>query len=617
MTKQNVTAFVVGLAFFLAFGGFAVFLGQDTSWDTLNYHVYNPYAFLTDRIDIDLAPAQLQSYFSPVLDLPVYWLTQHLQPWLVGFWVGGFQGLNALMVFLIARQLLSTADTVPFWTPLFLASLGCLNASFVAQLGTAAGDSSSSPFVLLALYLACLWHETLTKGTTSLRPWAVWIGLLMGLAVGLKLTNAPFALAIVLVLAVLPIKPADKLRQISLYGLSALASLMLTSGWWFYQVWVKFGNPLFPQFNSIFKSDLASATSIIDTRWGPINALEALAWPLWMSLRPWRLHDGLLYNHLWLTTYLALLACLASYLWRRVRGLEKQTSPAWLVLFFVPASYVIWLKVFSIGRYMTVVEMLLPLLLLIGLKGFVWPKLSVILAFMLTVFSLVLSLKHSNFGVRATWEAQSYSVSVPPIQQPTTATVLIAAGGAPISWLLPNFPSQTAVLRISGNFPRSEAYDRLMHQTVAARAGKVYAIIPIEVDWTVSRAAQLDTRLAASELMQWPVACELMNRLAHTMRRYRGINIYLGADDRCHATIGDEASAYSRSDHLSQSAQELSNVGFRLATETCRIYPASVGGLSMPFQFCEVKKMIPQLDHTKLTRLNSAELENINIYSKY
>ena len=593
MTSRNVTTFVIGLAFFLSFGGLAVFLGQDTSWDTLNYHVYNPYAFLTDRIDLDLAPAQLQSYFSPVLDLPVHWLSQHLQPWLVGFWVGGFQGLNALLVFLIARRLLSTGDTDPFWTPFFLASLGCLNASFVAQLGTAAGDSSSSPFVLLALYLACLWHAASAKGTASTRPWAVWIGLLMGLAVGLKLTNAPFALAIVFVLAVLPIKPADKLRQIALYGLSALASLMLTSGWWFYQVWVKFGNPLFPQFNSVFKSDLASTTSIIDTRWGPVNALEALAWPLWMSFRPWRLHDMLLYNHLWLMTYVVLLAWLASHLWQRRQRHVSATPHTLSAMIFIGASYVIWLKVFGIGRYMIAIEVLLPLLLMLGLQRILWPRPAFVLAFMLSLFSLLLGLKQSNFGVRAAWAARSYTVTVPPIEKPASATVLIAAGGTPISWLLPHFPSQTAVLRISGNFPRSEAYDRLVHQTVAARAGKVYAIISVEVDWTATRAAQLDNRLAASELLQWPIACEMIARLAHTMDRYRGINIHLGNDGRCHSQTVTRATTHHQSDQLSQSAQELSQIGFQLAPETCHLYPAFVGGLPVPFQFCEIKKANP------------------------
>lgn len=593
MNRSSPTVFTVATSFFLLFGTFAVFLGQDTSWDTLNYHVYNPYAFLTGRISLDLAPAQLQSYFSPVIDLPVYWLTRHVQPWLVGFWVGGFQGLNAFLVFLIARVLLSNEHSTPLWTPLLLAALGCLNASFVAQLGTAVGDSSSSPFVLLALYLACLWHTALSQRHAPSPLWAGWIGLLMGLAVGLKLTNAPFGLAMVMVLAVLPTSPADKVRQIFLYGLSALSSFALTSGWWFYQVWIQFGNPLFPQFNSLFKSDLAEATSVIDTRWGPVNTLEALAWPFWMSLRPWRIHDVLLYNPLWVIAYLVGLTWLASHLWQRRQGLAKVATPTLLVLVFVATSYAVWLKVFSIGRYMTVVEILLPLLLLLGLKGIIWPKPSLILAFMLSFLSLILSLEYSNVGVRAAWAAQSYSVTVPPIQNPASATILIAAGGEPVSWLLPHFPSQTAVLRISGNFPRSSAYDHLVRQTVSARAGKVYAILPTDVDGITARASQLNARLATSSLMQWPMTCHLLSQLTHTMDRYRGIRVYLTDDGQCHAQVDGVGSALPHSpiDNLTQRAQELADMGYRLVTKTCRSYPASVGALSLPYQFCNIEKI--------------------------
>lgn len=592
MNRTRHTAVAVAATLFLLYGAFAVFLGQDTSWDTLNYHVYNPYAFLTDRLSLDLAPAQLQSYFNPVLDLPVYWLTQHVRPWLVGFWLGGFQGLNALLIFLIARLLLSSGEKVPLWTPLGLACLGCLNASFVAQLGTAAGDSSSSPFVLLALYLACLWHNALTQRQARSAHWAVWIGLLMGLAVGLKLTNAPFGLAMVLVLAVLPMKPANKVRQILLYGLAALSSFAISAGWWFYLVWIKFGNPLFPQFNRLFKSDLAAATSVIDTRWGPVTTLEALAWPFWMSLRPWRIHDALLYNHLWLLVFIVGVLALASYLWRRRQGLDTNTTPALLVLVFVASGYVVWLKVFSIGRYMTVVEMLLPLLLLLGLKSIIWLKPSLILAFSLSFLSLILGLKHSNFGVRAAWAQQSYVVTVPTIQNPASATILIAAGGEPISWLLPHFPSQTAVLRVSGNFPRSSAYDQMVRQTVATRAGQVYAILPTAVDWTAIRAEQLDLQLGATPLKPSSTTCEIMEQVFGAMDRYRLISIKPSADGHCRANAKIPRSAPSNNpSFIPQSRHELQLLGYEISENTCRTFPAFVGKMRLAYQFCTLNTL--------------------------
>jgi hypothetical protein len=34
-------------------------LGLDSNWDLRNYHLYNPHAWLTGRMAIDIAPAQL------------------------------------------------------------------------------------------------------------------------------------------------------------------------------------------------------------------------------------------------------------------------------------------------------------------------------------------------------------------------------------------------------------------------------------------------------------------------------------------------------------------------------------------------------------------------------
>ena len=52
----------------LGFGFYSIYLGQDTNWDLMNYHLYNPYAYINDRLSLDLAPAGIQTYFNPFLD---------------------------------------------------------------------------------------------------------------------------------------------------------------------------------------------------------------------------------------------------------------------------------------------------------------------------------------------------------------------------------------------------------------------------------------------------------------------------------------------------------------------------------------------------------------------
>src|SRR5918995_7474534 len=50
--------------------------GPDGNWDLRNYHLYDPHAWVTGRLLIDIAPAQLQTWHNPMLDLPLYWLVR-------------------------------------------------------------------------------------------------------------------------------------------------------------------------------------------------------------------------------------------------------------------------------------------------------------------------------------------------------------------------------------------------------------------------------------------------------------------------------------------------------------------------------------------------------------
>lgn len=60
----------------LAAGAKSIALGKDANWDLKNYHWYNAWALLNARLGWDLAPAQVQTYYNPVGDLPFYFLVQ-------------------------------------------------------------------------------------------------------------------------------------------------------------------------------------------------------------------------------------------------------------------------------------------------------------------------------------------------------------------------------------------------------------------------------------------------------------------------------------------------------------------------------------------------------------
>ena len=102
MKKTIFKNVLIFLAFFIFAGTVSLCLGMERWVDTRNYHIYNPWAFLNNRIGIDIMPASIQSYFNPLLDLPYYFAIKYFNthPQIVTFLLGfSF----ALFLFLIYK----------------------------------------------------------------------------------------------------------------------------------------------------------------------------------------------------------------------------------------------------------------------------------------------------------------------------------------------------------------------------------------------------------------------------------------------------------------------------------------------------------------------------------
>ena len=90
----------LALAACLAAAGFASVASRlDVNWDLKNYHYYNAYAFLNGRIGWDVAPAQIQTYHNPLLDLVFYELVQAIpSPRLIAFAMAMPAGIAAFFL---------------------------------------------------------------------------------------------------------------------------------------------------------------------------------------------------------------------------------------------------------------------------------------------------------------------------------------------------------------------------------------------------------------------------------------------------------------------------------------------------------------------------------------
>ena len=102
---------IILLLICLIISGFlSIHFGFDKDWDVRNYHIYNPYAFLNSRLEIDIMPASIMTYYNPLMDTFCYLIMQHLNeyPNVILFIFGLSYGLLTFISFKISELVMKT-----------------------------------------------------------------------------------------------------------------------------------------------------------------------------------------------------------------------------------------------------------------------------------------------------------------------------------------------------------------------------------------------------------------------------------------------------------------------------------------------------------------------------
>src|ERR1700691_250345 len=166
-----------------AIGVVALLLGQDANWDLRNYHWYNAYALLNGRYGFDLLPSQTPWFYNPALDVPFYLLAAHAPAKIAGFALGILQGLNFILLFMMAHAALAVKNAR--WKIAIcaaLAGLGMLGGGEIALLGTTFYDNVTSLGFFLSALLVVRYYDRLM---TAPEPRAFGLAFLCGLPSGL------------------------------------------------------------------------------------------------------------------------------------------------------------------------------------------------------------------------------------------------------------------------------------------------------------------------------------------------------------------------------------------------------------------------------------------------
>jgi hypothetical protein len=483
----------------LFWAAFVIVLGKDTSWDFRNYHWYAPYAFLNNREALDVVVAHQASYYNPFLDIPYYWLATHTHAWIALGVLGAVQGANVVPLYLIAREGLRIPDREIGAGALAL--LGQTSALTLSMFGTTYYDNVMSVFVLSGLAILIVSHERLRAGTPGeAAVLSAIAGFITGCAFGLKLPEMPFCLGFAAALVALGGTLKQQSVRLIAGGIAGLIGFALFSAWWMLHIKALTGNPLFPYFNDYWRSPLALALPYRDLRFIPFHFWRQLLFPLLFSV-DWHVADDLGFQDIRvLVAYLTVIPAMLIWLVRRESGDSLVDKRVILPLFaFAAVSYFVWLRFFAIYRYIILLEMLAPLLIVAAVGLFPLPRRARYLTLAALCFAILVTAR-SDFLERAPVEDPYIQVALPPIPNPDRTMVLMT-GDAPMGFIVPSLPHRIPVLRIDGWMVQPKDGTRLtrnMRARVAAqlRSGGDLYLLSDATDMGRARDALADYGLA-------------------------------------------------------------------------------------------------------------------------
>ncbi len=486
------------LFFCLAGSGFlSVWLGQDANWDLKNYHIYNPWALLHNRSDIDLFAAGIQTYFNPILDLPYYFLAVDLlgsMPRTVAFMMGLPYGLLIFFLFKSAHLVLVDLQVTTRYQNMvatLLVAFGVSGAATAPQIGTTFNEIQVAAIIIAGVMVLLSGLRGIEQ-PFNLRT-AFWGGMLFGLAAGLKLTAGIYAPAAAIALFFAIEQKRKAIFAMAIFSMAWALGFGIMYGWWAFHLYVSTGNPMFPMFENVFHTTWMGAGVGMDNRFKPHTLSQAVLYPFfWIGSTTVTVAEPIFSDPRFavaLASFLVLTSVLLlARSGQRVYPLDnvahlKIPKTSLFILVFTAVAYVVWLSMFSILRYAVSIEALLGLSIGINLiicTRYLHIKIS---EKILVIFLCFLLLGVSANTKYPQWGRTNYGDSVLRIQpvalEPDSLIIVL---GSPQAYVLPDLAKQTRNVQFVGitdDLLSARKFDlwKKVSQKIDLFSGVMYAMV--------------------------------------------------------------------------------------------------------------------------------------------
>lgn len=363
-------ACLISVVSFIFFIFFKRVIYPDISFDSINYHFFlgksGIESFPKSFSDAEFFPLGIHS-FNPLPDLFSVLFYE-----IFGYRFGTILSFLSLLGIILLCVMLIRKLINKFNSPviaLMIFPVLTVNESLF-QVATYMTDNLLSFLTIFALYCVVNINFSIKKFHFLLWNTAFWISI--GI-IATKLTNIIYAIPLFLSFAYrfyafIVGDDSENLKVLySVFLLFGVAICLLIPGYHWISVYADTGNPVFPYYNSIFKSEYYPKESWA-FGFGPKSIYERIFYPFVALLNPERLGEV---KDLFPDVKLIILFLISSslYVYCAVKKIHFSISEK-IVIFVAIFSFLIWQFIFGYSRYAISLEFMLGVVLIVLLMKF-------------------------------------------------------------------------------------------------------------------------------------------------------------------------------------------------------------------------------------------------------
>ncbi|WP_182419990.1 hypothetical protein [Bartonella sp. HY038] len=423
--------------------------GVDVNWDLRNYHLYSVYALFNNRMFVDVAPAHLQTWFNPFVQIFNYFITIYLDPRIGALILSFFSALNVIIIYTLSREIIN--DNVNIYINKYISLIAAICAfyspTFISLVGTTYSDNINALILLLILYISIKYKFSLKSLIVS--------SILFGLLISFKLTNIIFFFPFIT--AVLMQPNHRNIKSIFLIGLSSIIGYIPFGATWNIYLYYVFGNPTFPLMNNVFHSPFYYNVSLVDKHFITHSLLEAINILPKQALGEVAVTTERPFRDVRFLILVVLTVCLAPLFFLKRTDNQRifKTKPIIFLWIIFVISLLFWVKLYTIQRYIVALEQLAPLLIFTLLDKIGFTKFSKvasmsIISFLILLFVVPMDWDHLPINTKKWWKADY------PAELRQESVTYIFLEHEPMGYLVLSAPKNSVFIRIDGNLVEME-----------------------------------------------------------------------------------------------------------------------------------------------------------------